>query len=58
MRRGNYSEELENFKNHIKYEFIWFSLFHDLDSAQAWDLYNELEFMINEAYEEYGGKYL
>ena len=29
MRRGNYSEELENLKNHIKYEFIWFSLFHD-----------------------------
>ena len=57
MRRGNYTKELEDFKNHLKNEFIWFSLFHDLDTVQSYDVYCELEDALIEAYSEYGGKY-
>lgn len=58
MKRGDYRKESRYFANGIFFHFIQFVFFHDLDSTQAWSFAEALKQTIDDAYEQYCGRYL
>lgn len=57
MKRGDFKKELRYFEYGLLYHFIQFAFFHDLDTTQAYSVCEMLKQTLNDAYEEYCGRF-
>ena len=56
MRHGDYDRDLVKIEDNLIVMFKTFAYYHNLDSAQAYDVLEKFKDTLDDAYNEYGGE--